>query len=1210
MLYQIFPVMGLRRFEQKRGCPVYLRALEIQGFKSFPDKTVLAFGSDITAVVGPNGSGKSNISDAIRWVMGEQSTRTLRGSKMEDVIFNGTEKRKGLGFAEVTLVLDNTEHIFQMEETEVAVTRRYYRSGESEYYINRRACRLKDINELFMDTGLGREGYSIIGQGRIDEILSVKSADRREVFEEAAGISRFRHRKEEAERKLERTQENLVRINDKIGELELQVEPLRVQAEKTRKYNVLRDELKGLEISVWLDQLEHLRVNSVKLKADCEAAVRQRDEAKAEVERLYAESEQLAGQMRDKDIQAEELRGRQSGTDEQVHSCENSITLLKNDIKNNSENAQRIRQELEQQEGRAGSIAAQIQEGRDRLDQIGRDMAGCQGEIDALARDAQEVMGSAGTLNEELERLQERERLETASAGEARELLSALAAAAQELYDREEKLGRELQEQEDKASQAREALEGTQKELEKVAEDRDAAKNVISGYQMRLQSRQRRLDQAQEKHRRLQMDENNLNSRIKMLAEMEKLYEGYSKAVKLVMGEAGRGGLKGVRGPVAGLLHVPDQYAVAIEIALGGAMQNLVVERDEDGKNAINYLKRRDGGRCTFLPMNTIRPADFRDRAVENEEGFVGMGDAVISFDRQYANIFSNLLGRVVIAQSMDKAMAMARKFGHRFRIVTLDGQVLNAGGSMTGGSVSRSAGILSRANELERLNQQKDGLAADLKTASDELAKAQRELTAAQYELDAASAQLREAEDAVLKYSERADSAQVQLADIELRRQALAGERAQVRRRMGENTDNTAQAKARIEELEGSAAALRAEGEAKAQGRTALQDRVAKLNEESARHSARLAGLEGEQSALRQSIGELERLRDDLSGDTANRTAMIGRFEQQNDYLLRRIQEEEERLQRLRAASQEGAAAIRRLNDEKLALEGRRNQADRQARDKNSELIGMEREVSVLEQKSVAAVMEESQLLDKLWESYQLSHEAARAQRVELESAAKAQRRIGELKRSISALGGINPDAVEEFARVNERYTYFTGQRDDVAKAKKELQDIIAQITGEMTEIFKEQFALIDQEFRKAFTELFGGGKAELILEDQSDVLNCGIEIKAQPPGKTIQHMSSLSGGERALIAIALYFAILKVRPTPFCVMDEIEAALDESNVVRYARYMRRMSGKTQFIVITHRRGTMEEADVLYGVTMQEKGVSRMLTINLNDVEKELNIK
>ena len=1189
---------------------MYLKALEIQGFKSFPDKTVLAFGSDITAVVGPNGSGKSNIADAIRWVMGEQSTRTLRGSKMEDVIFNGTEKRKGLGFAEVTLVLDNTEHLFPLEETEVAVTRRYYRSGESEYYINRRACRLKDINELFMDTGLGREGYSIIGQGRIDEILSVKSADRREVFEEAAGISRFRHRKEEAERKLERTDENLVRINDKIGELELQVEPLRVQAEKTKKYNVLRDELKGLEISVWLETLERIRANSVKVKADCEAAIRQRDGAKAAVEGLYVRRDALADQMRDKDIEAEGLRGKQSGLDEQVHACENSIALLKNDIKNNSANAQRIRQELEQQEGRAGSLAAQIADGKGRLEEIRGEMAACRERIDALNRDAQEVLGSAGSLNEELASLQERERLETASAGEARELLSALAAAAQELYDREEKLGQELQEQEDRAIQAREALEATRKELDKVTEDRDGAKNVISGYQMRLQSRQRKLDAAQEAHRRLQMDENNLNARIKMLAEMEKMYEGYSKAVKLVMGEGARGGLRGVRGPVAGLLHVPDQYAVAIEIALGGAMQNLVVERDGDGKNAINYLKRRDGGRATFLPMNTIRPADFRDRAVEREDGFVGMGDSLISFDPEYANIFSNLLGRVVIARDLDSAMAMARKFGHRFRVVTLDGQVLNAGGSMTGGSVSRSAGILSRANELERLNQQKEGLAADLKAAADELSKAQREVTAAQYELDAAAAQLREAEDAVLKYSERADSARTQAADVELRRQALAGEREQVRRRMEENTANTDQAKARIGELEGSAAALRAEGEAKAQGRTALQDKVARLNEESAQHSARLAGLEGEQSVLSQSVGELERLRNDLSGDTANRAAMIGQFEEQNSYLTRRIEEEELRLQALREASREGTAAIRRLNEEKLALEGERNRADKEIRDKNDELVRMEGEVSNLENKAAAAALEESQILDKLWESYELSHEAARSQRVELESVPKAQRRIGELKRSISALGSINPDAVEEFARVNERYTYFTGQRDDVARAKKELQDIIAQIVGEMTGIFQEQFALINEGFRQAFTDLFGGGRANLELEDPEDVLNCGIEIKAQPPGKTVQNMSALSGGERALIAIALYFAILKVRPTPFCVMDEIEAALDESNVVRYARYLRRISDKTQFIVITHRRGTMEEADVLYGVTMQEKGVSRMLTINLNDVEQELNIK
>ena len=1189
---------------------LYLKALEIQGFKSFPDKTVLGFGSDITAIVGPNGSGKSNIADAIRWVMGEQSTRTLRGSKMEDVIFGGTEKRKGLGFAEVTLVIDNTEHIFPMEETEVSVTRRYYRSGESEYYINRRSCRLRDINELFMDTGLGREGYSIIGQGRIDEILSVKSADRREIFEEAAGISRFRHRKEEAERKLERTDENLVRINDKIDELELQVEPLRVQAEKTKKYLVLRDELKGLEISVWLEQLEGLRARSIKVKADLENAVRQQTETQEALNQFYAAAEEYAQQMRDRDVQAEQLRGEQSQLEQQIHSCESSISLLKNDIKNNSENAVRIRQELEQQEGRAGSLASQIEERRARLEEIEAEVAACHTAMEGLADQMAETLRSAGSLSRELEELQARERLESASAVEAKELLSALAAAAQELLDREEKLGQELLAQEEKAAQARAAANEVKKELTRVTEDRDAARNVISGYQMRCQSRQRKLDEVQEKHRRLQMDENNLNSRIKMLAEMEKLYEGYSKAVKLVMGESDRGGLHGIHGPVAGLLHVPDQYAVAIEIALGGAMQNIVVARDEDGKNAINWLKRRDGGRATFLPMNTIKAADFRDKAVEKENGFVGMGDALITFDRQYADIFSNLLGRIVIASDMDKAMAMARKFGHRFRIVTLDGQVLNAGGSMTGGSVSRSAGILSRANELERLNSQKEGLQEQLKEMAGELAKAQRELTAANYEMDAATAQLREAEDAVLMYSERADSAAAQLADINLHHEALKAEREQVRRRTEENAAATEQAKQRIEELEGAAAALRAESESKTQGQTSLQERVAELNRQTAEQNAKLAGLDGERAASAQNLSELEQLKEDLSGDTASRTAMISQLESQNELLARQVGEAEGRLQGLRASGQNYVDTLRRLNEEKLQLEGKRNQADKNARAKNDELLNMQREVSVLEQKNMSAAMEENQILDKLWESYELSHEAAKSQRVELESVPKAQRRIGELKRGISALGNINPDAVEEFQRVNERYTYFAGQRDDVAKAKKELEEIIAQITGEMTGIFREQFTLINETFQQTFLELFRGGKATLELEDPDDILNCGIEIKVQPPGKKLALISLLSGGEKAFVAIALYFAILKVRPTPFCVMDEIEAALDDSNVVRYAQYLRKMSDKTQFIVITHRRGTMEEADVLYGVTMQEQGVSRMLTINLNDVEKELKIK
>ena len=1189
---------------------MYLKALEIQGFKSFPDKTVLSFGSDITAIVGPNGSGKSNIADAIRWVMGEQSTRTLRGSKMEDVIFDGTAKRKGLGFAEVTLVIDNTEHIFPMEETEVSVTRRYYRSGESEYYINRRSCRLRDINELFMDTGLGREGYSIIGQGRIDEILSVKSADRREIFEEAAGISRFRHRKEEAERKLARTDENLVRINDKIDELELQVEPLRIQAEKTKKFLVYRDELKGLEISVWLEQLERLRTNSIKLKADLDNAVRQRDDASLALDQLYADVERYTEQMREKDLQAERMRTEQAELESRIHSSESEISLLRNDMKNNSENAQRIREELEQQAGRAGSITEQIEERRSRLSQIEAEAEACHELLRKLAGEMNEALSSAGGLSHELEQLQERERLENASAGEAKELLSALAAAAQELMDREEKLGQELLVQDERIAEAKKNSDEVKRELERVTEDRDAARNVITGYQMRCQSRQRKVDEISEKHRRLQMDENNLNSNIHMLVEMEKMYEGYSKAVKLVMNEAERGGIKGIHGPVAGLLHVPNQYAVAIEIALGGAMQNIVVERDEDGKNAIQWLKRRDGGRATFLPLNTIKPADFRDKAVEKEDGFIGMADTLITFDRRYQNVFSNLLGRIVIAKDMDKAMAIARKFSHRFRIVTLDGQVLNAGGSMTGGSVSNSAGILSRANKLEALNEQKSGLMEDLKAAAADLATAQRELTAANYELDAATAQLREAEDAVLMYSERADSAAALLADINLRCEALKAEREQVRRRMEENTAATTQAKGRIEELEGSAAALRAESEAKAQGQTALQARVSELNTRVAEQNAKLAGLDGERAASAQNLSELEQLKADLSGDAAERSERIVQFEHKNEVLLLQIEEAELRLQNLRTSGLEHSAALSRINADKLALEGNRNQADRSARDKNGELRNLEQEVGMLENKFNMAAMEESQILDKLWETYELSHEAARAQRVELESVPKAQRRIGELRRAISALGSINPDAVEDYARVNERYTYFSEQRDDVTKAKKELEAIIAQITGEMTTIFKEQFALINETFQQTFLELFRGGKATLELEDPEDILNCGIEIKVQPPGKALKIISLLSGGEKAFVAIALYFAILKVRPTPFCVMDEIEAALDDANVVRFAQYLRRMSDKTQFIVITHRRGTMEEADVLYGVTMQEQGVTRMLTINLNEVEEELNIK
>ena len=1190
---------------------MYLKALEIQGFKSFPDKTVLTFGEDITAIVGPNGSGKSNISDAIRWVMGEQSTRALRGGKMEDVIFGGTARRRQTGYAEVSLVLDNTSHLFDLDESEVMVTRRYYRSGESEYYINRRSVRLKDINELFMDTGLGREGYSIIGQGKIDEILSVKSEDRREVFEEAAGISRYRHRKEEAERKLERTDENLVRVNDKIAELELQVEPLREQSEKAKKYLVLRDELRGLEISVWLDTLDRLRANSIKLEADYQQAVQTRDEAKVAQEKAYAAGEACSQRMRDKDIEADRLRFEMQGGQAQINELESAVAVLRSSIQHNLESAQRLKDDLERQEGREGSLAAQIGQRRQRLEEIEGQLAQGKEQLAEKEAQAQAAARSAGLLDQELERLRGQADLGAAGAAEAKALLSALAAAAQEVLDRDGSVRRELAELEERLEQAGQETRAARRRRDEAVEERDGARNVIQGYQLRVESRQKKAREARDRCGKLQREEAALADRIKLLSEMERMHEGYSKAVKLVMGEARRGSLQRVHGPVADLLKVPDQYTVAIETALGGAMQNIVVDREEDGKAVIQLLKRRDAGRATILPLSSIRPGELREGdALRREPGFVGVADGLISFDPQYKNVFSNLLGRVAVMEDLDRAIAAARKYGYRFRIVTLDGQVLNPGGSMTGGSASRSAGILSRANELERLGSQLEQIREQTAREAKALAEAEREAAAASYELETAQGQLREWEDAILKAEGELSRCRGVEEELSARRGGQREELEQLSARAAQIEADTQNARDRIQTLEGEAAALKSEAEGKEKGQADLRERTARLAEEMARLRAAQAALEAEGEATRSGLAELEELRDSLAGGRAQSQALMADYESKNQEFTAQIQAKEEELSALREENRGREEAVARLNREKLELEGQRTRAVRESQELNDALLRAEGEVSRLDQRRVSASMEEKQLLDKLWETYELSHEAARQQRVEIESVPKASRRIAELKKGISALGNVNVGAIEEFQRVNERYTYLTDQRNDVEKAKKELEAVIAQITAEMKTIFQREFGVINEAFGQTFVELFGGGQARLELEDPEDLLNCGIEIKVQPPGKALKVLSLLSGGEKAFVAIALYFAILKVRPTPFVVMDEIEAALDDSNVVRFARYMRSMADRTQFIVITHRRGTMEEADILYGVTMQEQGVSRMLTINLNDVEKELNIR
>ncbi len=1000
---------------------MYLRALEIQGFKSFPERTTIHFEKNVTMIVGPNGSGKSNISDAVLWVMGEQRTRALRGGRMEDVIFGGTEKRGKLGFAQVTLVLDNTARLFDINSDELIITRRYYRSGDSEYFINRESVRLRDIQQLLMDTGLGRDGYSIIGQGRIAEIVSAKSTDRREIFEQAAGIARFRYRKEEAERKLAATDDSLLRVGDKIEELEMQLGPLRKQAAVAEKYLKFREELKGLEVSAWMGSLDKLAEQSASIQASQKAAKEELERLRASVTENYHRSETITEQMRARDLQMEAAREQLTAQENEIGGNKQAAAVLQAEKKNNQDSIRRLQQDMSEDTGRIQALREQIQQIQDRV--------------------------------------------------------TAIATAESE----------------------------TRTHMQQLS-------NVVDGNRMKMAGRENKVTRLREETTQLTIEGRSLDSRINMLAEMEKDYEGFNKAVKTVMQASHSHMLQGIHGPVANLVHTADRYTLAIETALGAAAQNVVVDTSEDGKAAIEYLKRRDAGRGTFLPIQAIRGGLLRDVPAQ-EEGFLGLALDLIQFEPQYRNIMENLLGKTVVTDTLSHAVTIAQRHHHAFRLVSLDGQVIHPGGSMTGGSAGKGTGVLSRANELSQLREKRVEILQQQQQRAQDLSAAERELAAARYDLDVAGQQLSEAQ--------------------------------------------------------------------------RLQ-----------------ASYQAEREARQTSAGQLKDVLEAMTQGESQRQNLIASYEKKNrdidEALQDRDRQEKEMVRKAEALREQ----IRSLTQEKMDLEAQRTQADREAQRQNESLIDQERLVGSIENQATAAEMEERQIIDKLWDTYELTRSAAQQIRQPVENATEANRRIASLRRSIRELGTPNLGAIEESQRVGERYDYLTEQRDDITKAKTELLGIIQDITSQMETIFLQEFAAIDQSFRTTFLELFGGGHASLRLEDENDCLNCGIDIRVQPPGKAVSNISLLSGGEKAFVAIALYFSILRLKPTPFCIMDEIEAALDEENVVRFANYLHRLE-KTQFIVITHRRGTMEKADVLLGVTMQEKGVSQVLELDLEQAKK-----
>lgn len=1188
---------------------MFLKSLEIQGFKSFPDKTMLDFSRGITGIVGPNGSGKSNIVDAIRWVMGEQSSRTLRGAKMEDVIFGGTQKRRPIGFCEVTLTIDSEMDEMKSGYSEVNITRRYYRSGESEFFINKKAVRLRDVHELLMDTGLGREGYSIIGQGKIDDILSVKSTDRREIFEEAAGITKFRYHKEDAEKKLDGTEENLVRIRDIIAELEMQVAPLEIQSKKAKSFLLLRDELRVLEISAWLDNLETLGDARKKTQVDFDNAERMLASRRRELEELYSSAQALAESMHEAEIAGEQMRGRMRQTENEAAAVQGDIGVLKGKFENNEGNIKRLEAELNQHGTREETIELQIETRKTRLLEIGTELEALKqsasqsekAKIEAQDNFASKIKAQNLAVSK-IELLQsEHHGFETA--------VAVLKSGAEEIASQDEGIVGELLQAKSKVAEA--VAQGTeiQNAIKDASEREETAQNRIAGFDLRSKTRG---DKAQKLNAQKIEAERALHAsrdRANMLRALEKEHEGFTRATKQVLFAAEKSALSGICGAVSELIKTGDETAIAIEIALGSALSNIVTTDEQSAKTAISYLKSRDLGRATFLPLTAVKPRSVDSAPIRNHAGFIGVGAELVSCDKKYENIIKSLLGATIIMDTLDNSIAVSKKFAYKYRIVTLDGQVINPSGAMTGGSLNKSTGILSRANEIERLDSQCRESESNIAQIAEEWNAANREFLAAQNDAKAAGAELLQAQNDLLELGAQQKQHMILIESLSgalqglQEQQSTAGARIEaIKDKISENeektkiaADNLLQANIQLEEIKSELEeARRVQGE---------------LGENLSEIASKCAAIEGEKLAEEKTLAETRALALGLKGDSEEKKESIKKLAQENVEINSQIEIKSQTLAHLEGAAKQQQDLIDAGNAEKQELEAQRVRADKNAQEKNNELLNMERERARLEAKKTQTETQEQQILDKMWENYELTRVTAQEIRVEIESNSEAMRNIGRLRDEIRKLGSVNIDAIEEYEKVRERFEFLSAQKNDLEKAKTELLEIISELTQNMQQIFAEQFVKINENFGETFVEIFGGGSAELILEDENDILNCGIEIRVELPGKSTRAISLLSGGEKAFVAIALYFAILKVRPTPFCVLDEIEAALDDVNVLKYVQYMRTLCDKTQFIVITHRRGTMEGSDILYGATMQEQGVTKLLQMNLEEMERKLKL-
>ena len=1180
------------------------KELEIQGFKSFPDKVKITFDAGVTGVVGPNGSGKSNLSDAVRWVLGETSSRQLRAAgKMEDVIFGGTRRRSAMGFASVRLTLDNTGHTLDVDADEVTIGRKYYRSGDSEYTINGQVCRLRDVYELLLDTGIGRDGYSVIGQGRIAEIVAAKSSERREIFEEACGIAKYRYRKTEAERRLAAAGENLERLRDILGELESRVGPLEKESAKAQKFLELSEQRKTLEVTLWTDSVHRARDTVRQQVRDYETAQADYERFDGEAKAAEQEAEEIRMQAQQLTIAVERLNGDIRSITEQISGSDSRIAVLENDILRNEESIASLRSEIEAGEQDGAEADAALQRHRAvaaKMEAEGEKLAA---EIDALNAELEQLADASNASGARKDTLRAEITDLTTKRTEAQVAQAAAEAAEETARQRLPALEQAVQEGTDQWETARQDLTDTIRYREMLTENEKQLANVRSGLELKLKNRKAALDEADTAEQRLGRELDAARQRLSVLRELEKNMDGYQNSVKAVMRAAGARRLRGIIGPVSAILKVEPGCEVAVETALGAALQNIVVENEAAAKAAIALLRSDNAGRATFLPLDTVQPGVFRGRL----SGTARLASSLVQADARYDNIVSNLLGRIIVVEDINEASRVARDNGFRSRVVTMDGQVINAGGSFTGGSVQRSAGLFTRKQEMEELRIRAAKLQKDCLAAQEKTDQCKEQVDALQAELTAtASEQITAANDRVRAEAEqkRLEAAAAQL------------ETARNARRQEIDTLQAALADSRAKAED--AAKLQAELTAKIDRRTAEMSRIAEGDDSfltrqnalaqdlSAKRLEQVTRQKDAELAYSQ-IAALEQRARDAAARRTSLEESVAALAARSDACRAEIAD----IRQTRADSQttiaQKEAEIREATQKRLARQQAETETLARARTAADSREEMSREMARLAERKAAAESEYDQTVAKLWDEYQLSVSQAEALCVEFDSLPALRAQVADLRGKIRALGSVNVSAIEEYKEVKARYDALVTQVTDVEESRNELSRMISKLSAQMREIFTDSFRAINENFGRVFAELFGGGEASLMLEDESDVLSSGIGIRVAPPGKVIKNLEALSGGEQALVAISIYFAILAVNPAPFCILDEIEAALDDANVVRFAQYLRRVSDKTQFIVITHRRGTMEAANVLYGVTMQEDGVSKLLKLDLEQVDATL---